>query len=84
MPSYKELEHLSIPKQAQLLLHSASRFAQIGSFNIYNLNMPPWSLASDFPEGQRQAVTELLLVAGPPLRFWQRWELMLLASRFSS
>ncbi len=39
MPSYKELEYLSIPKQAQLLLRSASRFAQIGSFNIYNLNM---------------------------------------------
>ena len=67
MPSYKELEHLSIPKQAQLLLRSASRFAQIGSFNIYNLNMPPWGLASDFPEGQRQAVTELLL--GAPLKF---------------
>jgi hypothetical protein len=67
MPSYKELEHLSIPKQAQLLLRSASRFAQIGSFNIYNLNTPPWSLASDFPEGQRQAVTELLL--GAPLKF---------------
>jgi hypothetical protein len=66
MPSYKELEHLSIPKQAQLLLRSASRFAQIGSFNIYNLNMPPWDLASDFPEGQRQAVTELLL--GAPLK----------------
>jgi len=67
MPSYKELEHLSIPKQAQLLLRSASRFAQTGSFNIYNLNMPPWGLASDFPEGQRQAVTELLL--GAPLKF---------------
>ena len=67
MPSYKELEHLSIPKQAQILLRSASRFAQIGSFNIYNLNMPPWGLASDFPEGQRQAVTELLL--GAPLKF---------------
>lgn len=67
MPSYKELEHLSIPKQAQFLLRSASRFAQIGSFNIYNLNMPPWGLASDFPEGQRQAVTELLL--GAPLKF---------------
>lgn len=67
MPSYKELEHLSIPKQAQLLLRSASRFAQIGSFNIYNLNMAPWGLASDFPEGQRQAVTELLL--GAPLKF---------------
>jgi hypothetical protein len=67
MPTYKELEHLSIPKQAQLLLRSASRFAQIGSFNIYNLNMPPWGLASDFPEGQRQAVTELLL--GAPLKF---------------
>jgi hypothetical protein len=67
MPSYKELEHLSIPKQAQLLLRSASRFAQIGSFNIYNLNMPPWDLASDFPSGERQAVTELLLAA--PLKF---------------
>jgi hypothetical protein len=67
MPSYEELEHFSIPKQAQLLLRSASRFAQIGSFNIYNLNMPPWGLASDFPEGQRQAVTELLL--GAPLKF---------------
>lgn len=29
--------------------------------------MPPWGLASDFPEGQRQAVTELLL--GAPLKF---------------
>ncbi|MGA7634420.1 MAG: TIGR02391 family protein [Terriglobales bacterium] len=67
MPSYEELEHFSIPKQAQLLLLNASRFAQIGSFNIYNLNMPPWGLASDFPEGQRQAVTELLL--GAPLKF---------------
>jgi hypothetical protein len=67
MPSYKELEHLSIPKQAQLLLRSASRFAQIGSFNIYNLNMPPWELASDFPLGERQQVTELLL--GAPLKF---------------
>jgi hypothetical protein len=67
MPSFKDLEHLSIPKQAQLLLRSASRFAQIGSFNIYNLNMPPWGLASDFPEGHRQAVTELLL--GAPLKF---------------
>jgi len=38
----------------------------MGSFNIYNLNMPPWGLASDFPEGQRQAVTELLL--GAPLK----------------
>ena len=67
MPSYKELEHLSIPKQAQLLLRGASRFARIGSFNTYNLNMPPWQLASDFPEGERQQVTELLL--GAPLRF---------------
>ena len=67
MPSYKELEHLSIPKQAQFLLRSASRFAQIGSFNIYNLNMAPWGLASDFPAGERQAVTELLLAA--PLKF---------------
>lgn len=67
MQSYKELEHLSIPKQAQLLLRSASRFAQIGSFNTYNLSMPPWQLASDFPEGERQQVTELLL--GAPLRF---------------
>ncbi len=67
MPSYKELEHLSIPKQAQLLLCSASRFAQAGSFNIYNVNRPPWGLASDFPEGERQAVTELLL--GAPLKF---------------
>lgn len=67
MPSYNELEHFSIPKQAQLLLRSASRFAQIGSFNIYNLNMPPWGLASDFPEGQRQAATEMLL--GAPLKF---------------
>jgi hypothetical protein len=67
MPSHKELEHLSIPKQAQFLLRSASRFAQIGSFNTYNLNMPPWQLASDFPEGERQQVTELLL--GAPLRF---------------
>lgn len=63
----KELEHLSIPKQAQVLLRSASRFTQIGSFNTYNMNMPPWQLASDFPEGERQAVTELLL--GAPLRF---------------
>ncbi len=67
MPSYKELEHLSIPKQAQFLLRSASRLAQTGSFNIYNVNLPPWGLASDFPEGQRQAVTELLL--GAPLKF---------------
>jgi hypothetical protein len=67
MPSYKDLEHLSIPKQAQLLLSRASRFAQIGSFNIYNLNMAPWGLASDFPEGERQAVTELLL--GAPMKF---------------
>jgi hypothetical protein len=67
MPTYKELEHLSIPKQAQLLLRSASKFAQIGSFNIYNLGMAPWSLASDFPAGERQAVTELLLAA--PLKF---------------
>jgi len=67
MPSYKELEHLSIPKQAQLLLRSASRFAQIGSFNTYNLGMAPWQLASDFPEGEREAVTELLLAA--PLKF---------------
>lgn len=67
MPSYKELEHLSIPKQAQILLRSASRFAQIGSFNTYNLGMAPWQLASDFPEGEREAVTELLL--GAPLRF---------------
>jgi len=67
MPSYKELEYLSIPKQAQLLLRNASRFAQIGSFNTYNLNMPPWQLASDFPEAERQKVTELLL--GAPLRF---------------
>ena len=67
MPTYKELEHLSIPKQAQVLLSRASRFAQIGSFNTYNLNMPPWQLASDFPEAERQQVTELLL--GAPLRF---------------
>lgn len=67
MPSYKELEHLAIPKQAQLLLRNASRFAQIGSFNIYNLNMAPWELASDFPVAERQHVTELLL--GAPLKF---------------
>lgn len=67
MPTYEELEHLSIPKQAQLLLRSASKFAQIGSFNIYDLNMPPWGLASDFPAAERQAVTELLLAA--PLKF---------------
>lgn len=67
MPSYKELEHLSTSKQAEVLLSRASRFAQIGSFNTYNLNMPPWQLASDFPERERQAVTELLL--GAPLRF---------------
>jgi hypothetical protein len=54
MPSYQELEHLSIPKQAQLLLRSASRFAQTGSFNIYNVSMPPWGLASDFPVEERQ------------------------------
>jgi hypothetical protein len=67
MPTYKELEHLTILKQAQLLLRSASRFAQTGSFNIYYLNRTPWGLASDFPEGERQAVTELLL--GAPLKF---------------
>lgn len=67
MPSYKELEQFSIPKQAEFLLSRASRFAQIGSFNIYNLNMAPWGLASDFPAGERQQVTELLL--GAPLKF---------------
>ena len=67
MPSYKELEQFSIPKQAELLLSRAAKFAQIGSFDIYNLNMPPWQLAADFPSGERQAVTELLL--GAPLKF---------------
>lgn len=68
MPSYKELEQLSIPKQAQLLLTRVSKFGQIiGSFNVYNLNMEPWGLASDFPAGERQQVTELLL--GAPLKF---------------
>jgi hypothetical protein len=62
MPTYKELEHLSIPKQAQLLLHSASKFAQTGSFNIYNVNMPPWGLASDFPLGERQLVVKAFLL----------------------
>lgn len=67
MQTYKELEQFSIPKQAELLLSRASKFAQIGSFNTYNLGMAPWQLASDFPEREREAVTELLLAA--PLKF---------------
>jgi Protein of unknown function (Hypoth_ymh) len=67
MPSYKELEQFSIPKQAELLLSRALKLVQVDSFNIYNVSMPPWPLASDFPVAERQEVTELLL--GAPLKF---------------
>ena len=63
MPSYKELDQFPDHKQAEFLLSKLVRFSPGGHFNITNFNKEPWSLASDFPAGERRAVTELLLAA---------------------
>jgi hypothetical protein len=66
-PSYKELELSPIHKQAEFLLSRLVRFSPAGSFNTYNFGISPWALASEFPAGERQPVTELLLSA--PLKW---------------
>ena len=67
MPTYKELEHLSIPKQAQLLLRSASKLAQIGSLQHLQPRHGTVELGLRLPRRGASAVTELLLAA--PLKF---------------
>jgi hypothetical protein len=67
MPSYKELDLFPIHKHAELLLARLVRLSPADSFNVYNFNMRPWPLTSEFPPDEQQPATKLLL--GAPLKW---------------